>query len=107
MATDAIGMGINMDINNVSFSSLKKFDGKKSRKLNLSEVSQIAGRAGRHINDGTFGITGECKELSSNEIERLENHDLDKINLLYWRNSEINFDSLDSLISSLEKKTNN
>ena len=107
VATDAIGMGINMDINNVSFSSLKKFDGKKSRKLNLSEVSQIAGRAGRHINDGTFGITGECKELSSNEIERLENHDLDKIDLLYWRNSKINFDSLDNLISSLEKKTNN
>ena len=65
VATDAIGMGINMDINNVSFSNLKKFDGKKTRKLTLSEISQIAGRAGRHINDGTFGITGECKQLSS------------------------------------------
>ena len=107
VATDAIGMGINMDINNVSFSSLKKFDGKKSRKLNLSEISQIAGRAGRHINDGTFGITGECKELSSAEIEKLEKHQLDKIDLLYWRNSKINFNSLDDLISSLEKKTNN
>jgi len=107
VATDAIGMGINMDIENVSFSSLKKFDGKKTRKLNLSEISQIAGRAGRHINDGTFGITGECKHLSPDEIDKLENHELNKINLLYWRNSKINFDSLDNLISSLEVKTNN
>ncbi len=106
VATDAIGMGINMDINNVSFSNLKKFDGKKTRKLNLSEISQIAGRAGRHINDGTFGITGECKQLSADEIEKLEKHELDKIDVLYWRNSKINFDSLDNLIFSLEKKTN-
>ena len=107
VATDAIGMGINMDINNVSFSNLNKFDGKKTRKLNLSEISQIAGRAGRHINDGTFGVTGECKQLSSDEIEKLEKHDLNKINMLFWRNSNINFDSLDHLVYSLEKKTNN
>jgi len=107
VATDAIGMGINMDINNVSFTNLKKFDGKKTRKLNLSEISQIAGRAGRHINDGTFGITGECKQLSSDEIEKLENHELNKIDVLYWRNSDINFDSLENLIFSLEKKINN
>ena len=107
VATDAIGMGINMDINNVSFSNLRKFDGKKTRKLNLSEISQIAGRAGRHINDGTFGITGECKQLTSDEIERLEKHELNNIDVLYWRNSEINFNSLDSLVVSLEKKTNN
>ena len=103
VATDAIGMGINMDINNVSFSNLKKFDGKKTRRLNLNEISQIAGRAGRHINDGTFGVTGECKQLSFDEIEKLERHELNKINMLYWRNSEINFDSLDNLIASLEK----
>jgi len=107
VATDAIGMGINMDIDNVSFTNLKKFDGKKTRKLNLSEISQIAGRAGRHINDGTFGITGECKQLSSDEIEKLEKHELNKIDVLYWRNSDINFDSLENLISSLEKKINN
>ena len=107
VATDAIGMGINMDINNVSFSSLRKFDGKKNRKLNLSEISQIAGRAGRHINDGTFGVTGECKQLSFDEVEKLEKHELQKIDVLYWRNSEINFDSLDNLLSSLEKNTNN
>ena len=107
VATDAIGMGINMDINNVSFSSLNKFDGKKNRKLNLSEISQIAGRAGRHINDGTFGITGECKHLSPDEIEKLEKHELNKDNILYWRNSDLNLDSLDNLVSSLEKNTNN
>ena len=107
VATDAIGMGINMNIDNISFSNLKKFDGKKTRKLNLSEISQIAGRAGRHINDGTFGITGECKQLSSDEIEKLEKHELNNIDVIYWRNSNINFDSLDNLIFSLEKKTNN
>ena len=105
VATDAIGMGINMDINNVSFSSLRKFDGKKTRKLSLNEISQIAGRAGRHINDGTFGITGECKQLTPDEIEKLEKHELSKIDSLFWRNSDINFDSIDNLISSLEKKT--
>ena len=107
VATDAIGMGINMDIDNISFSNLTKFDGKKTRKLNLSEISQIAGRAGRHINDGTFGVTGECKQLTSDEIDKLEKHQLSKINILYWRNSEINFDSLEGLITSLEKNTNN
>jgi len=107
VATDAIGMGLNMDIDNISFSSLKKFDGKKTRKLNLNEISQIAGRAGRHINDGTFGTTGECKQLSSDEIEKLEKHQLSKVNVLNWRNSNFNFDSLESLISSLEEKTSN
>ncbi len=107
VATDAIGMGINMDIDNVSFNNIKKFDGKKTRKLKLTEISQIAGRAGRHINDGTFGVTGDCKQLSSDEIEKLENHDLNKVDMIYWRNSNINFDSLSSLISSLEQKTNN
>ncbi len=107
VATDAIGMGINMDINNVSFSNLKKFDGKKTRRLNLSEISQIAGRAGRHINDGTFGITGQCENLSADEIEKLEKHELSNVNMIYWRNSEINFENLDSLIYSLDKKSDN
>ena len=107
VATDAIGMGINMDINNISFSNLKKFDGKKTRRLNLSEISQIAGRAGRHINDGTFGITGQCENLSSDEIEKLEKHELNNINMIYWRNSKLNFSSLENLISSLEIKSKN
>ena len=106
VATDAIGMGINMDINNVSFSNLKKFDGKKTRRLNLSEISQIAGRAGRYINDGSFGITGQCETLSADEIEKLESHELNKINIIYWRNSKLNFESIDSLVYSLEKKSN-
>ena len=107
VATDAIGMGINMDINNISFSNLKKFDGKKTRRLNLSEISQIAGRAGRHINDGTFGITGQCENLSSDEIEKLEKHELNNINMIYWRNSKLNFSSLENLIASLEIKSKN
>jgi len=105
VATDAIGMGINMDIDNISFSSINKFDGKKTRKLNLNEMSQIAGRAGRHINDGTFGITGECKQLTPDEIEKLEKHKLINIDMLYWRNPEINFDSLENLVHSLDEKT--
>jgi len=106
VATDAIGMGINMNIDNVSFSSLKKFDGKNIRRLTLSEISQIAGRAGRHINDGHFGITGQCESLSADEIEKLEKHELSKINIIFWRNSKLNFESLDNLILSLEKKPN-
>ena len=106
VATDAIGMGINMDINNVSFTNLKKFDGKKIRRLNLSEISQIAGRAGRHINDGNFGITGQCESISANEIEKLEKHQLNNINMIFWRTCELNFESLDNLIRSLNKKSN-
>ena len=104
VATDAIGMGINMDINNVSFTNLKKFDGKKTRRLNLSEISQIAGRAGRHINDGNFGLTGQCESLSADEIEKIEKHELNNINVVYWRNSELIFDSLEKLYESLEQK---
>ena len=69
VATDAIGMGINMNLENVYFSSLKKFDGKKLRRLNLSEIGQIAGRAGRYLNDGNFGITGDCEEINAEEVE--------------------------------------
>jgi ATP-dependent RNA helicase SUPV3L1/SUV3 len=104
VATDAIGMGINMDINNVYFTDLKKFDGKKLRKLNLSEISQIAGRAGRHVNDGNFGITGQCKNLTSEEIELIENHKLESLQKVCWRNSNLDFNNFETLINSLEKK---
>ena len=107
VSTDAIGMGINMDINNINFSGIKKFDGTNTRRLTLSEISQIAGRAGRHINDGNFGTTGQCENLSSDEIEKLEKHDLGTVNTIYWRNSELNFESLSNLINSLEIKSNN
>jgi ATP-dependent RNA helicase SUPV3L1/SUV3 len=104
VATDAIGMGINMDLDHVYFSNLKKFDGKKLRKLNLSEIGQIAGRAGRYLNDGSFGITGDCKEINSEEVDLLENHKFEKIKTLFWRNSNLNFNNPHSLIKSLEEK---
>ena len=104
VATDAIGMGINMDLDNVYFSNLKKFDGKKLRKLNLSEMGQIAGRAGRYLNDGNFGITGECKDLSPEEVDLLENHKFEEIQYLFWRNSNLNFNNPLSLIKSLDEK---
>ena len=104
VATDAIGMGLNMDIEQVSFSSLKKFDGKKTRRLRTTEISQIAGRAGRYKVDGSFGVTGGCENLQSDEIERIENHKLDEIKFLFWRNSDLNFNSAEDLIQSLEKK---
>ena len=104
VATDAIGMGINMDLDYVYFSNLKKFDGKKLRKLNLSEIGQIAGRAGRYLNDGNFGITGDCKELGAEEIDLLENHKFEEIRTLFWRNSNLNFNNQYSLIKSLEEK---
>ena len=103
VATDAIGMGINMDLDHVYFSNIKKFDGKKLRRLNLSEIGQIAGRAGRYLNDGSFGITGDCNELNSEEIESLENHKFPDIQNIYWRNSELNFNSKLSLIKSLDE----
>ena len=106
VATDAIGMGINMDLDYIYFSNLKKFDGKKLRKLNLSEIGQIAGRAGRYLNDGNFGITGDCKELSAEEVDLLENHKFEEIKTLFWRNSNLNFNNPYSLIKSLEEKPN-
>jgi len=106
VATDAIGMGINMDLENVYFSNLKKFDGKKLRRLNLSEIGQIAGRAGRYLNDGNFGITGECNEINAEEVELLENHKFEEIRTLIWRNSDLNFNNASSLIKSLDEKTN-
>ena len=105
VATDAIGMGINMDIEQINFSSLRKFDGKKRRRLRMTEISQIAGRAGRFKNDGYFGITGDCETLEADEIERIEKHNLDDMRFLYWRNSDLDFSDPENLISSLEKKS--
>jgi len=106
VATDAIGMGINMDLDNVYFSNLKKFDGKKLRRLNLSEIGQIAGRAGRYLNDGSFGITGDAGKINPEEIDLIENHKFEEIRTLYWRNSKLNFSSTSSLLKSLEEKPN-
>ncbi len=106
VATDAIGMGINMDLDSVYFSNLKKFDGKKLRRLNLSEIGQIAGRAGRYLNDGNFGVTGDCKKINSEEVDLLENHKFEKIQSLFWRNSNLNFNNPVMLIKSLDEKPN-
>jgi ATP-dependent RNA helicase SUPV3L1/SUV3 len=107
VATDAIGMGLNMDINEIYFSNLKKFDGKKVRRLNLVEISQIAGRAGRYKTDGSFGTTGDCENLSSDEIEKIELHKLPDTKMLYWRNSKLDFDNPEKLLASLELKPEN
>jgi len=106
IATDAIGMGLNMDINEIYFSNLKKFDGKKTRRLNLIEMSQIAGRAGRYKNDGGFGTTGDCENLNSDEIENIEKHQLPETKTVYWRNSNLDFKNPEKLITSLELKPN-
>ena len=107
VATDAIGMGLNMDIDEIYFSNLKKFDGKKTRRLNLVEMSQIAGRAGRYKNNGSFGTTGDCENLNSDEIEKIENHTLPDTKMLYWRNNNLSFETEEKLLSSLEEKPTN
>ncbi len=101
VATDAIGMGLNMDVDHIAFASLNKFDGTYRRELRLSEFAQIAGRAGRHMNDGTFGVTGEAKEFDPNIIQQIENHGFDTIEQLQWRSSNLDFSSFDSLLDSL------
>lgn len=103
VATDAIGMGINMSIDHVSFSNLRKYDGKKIRGLRNTEIGQISGRAGRYKNDGSFGITGDCEALTSEQIEKLENHKFDSVINIYWRNSSLDFSSIKKFIESLNK----
>ncbi len=104
VATDAIGMGINMDLDHVYFSNLKKFDGKKIRRLKISEIGQISGRAGRYLNDGSFGVTGDCGEINPEEIEFLENHNFPEIQNIFWRNSNLKFNNKENLVKSLEEK---
>lgn len=102
VATDAIGMGLNMDIDHVAFASLNKFDGRIARRLRAPEVAQIAGRAGRHMRDGTFGTTADAGLLAPEIIEAVEHHRFDPITELQWRNSELDFRTPDRLIRSLE-----
>ncbi|MGH1425193.1 MAG: helicase-related protein [Pseudooceanicola sp.] len=103
VATDAIGMGLNLDINHVAFSSLTKFDGRRMRHLAPNELAQIAGRAGRGMADGTFGVTGEASPLEEEVIEAIEDHSFTPLRKLLWRNPELNFASLTGLIESLER----
>ncbi len=97
VATDAIGMGLNMDIDHVAFAALSKFDGRDWRALGAAELAQTAGRAGRHMNDGTFGTTADVGPLAEELVERLENHRFDPLPFLYWRNAELDFASLAAL----------
>ncbi len=103
VATDAIGMGLNLNINHVSFSSLEKFDGRYNRNLAPNEIGQIAGRAGRYKQDGTFSHTKEAGNLDPLIIQQIENHNFDKIQKFYWRNSNLDFNSTETLLSSLKK----
>ena len=103
VATDAIGMGLNLNINHVSFSSLEKFDGRYNRNLIPTELGQIAGRAGRYKQDGTFSHTKEAGNLDPLIIQQIENHNFDKIQKFYWRNSDLDFNSTETLLSSLKK----
>jgi ATP-dependent RNA helicase SUPV3L1/SUV3 len=101
VATDAIGMGLNLDVDHVAFSATRKFDGQSHRDLTPGEMGQIAGRAGRHMNDGTFGVTGGVESLNPELVERLENHTFDQIKTLQWRTRGLDFGTLDRLRDSL------
>jgi ATP-dependent RNA helicase SUPV3L1/SUV3 len=101
IATDAIGMGLNLDVDHVAFASDKKFDGFRFRKLYNPELAQIAGRAGRYMRDGTFGSTGRCPPFDAETVEALENHTFDPVRILQWRNPDLDFSSLARLRDSL------
>ena len=101
VATDAIGMGLNMDVDHVAFAATRKFDGKRTRPLSPPELAQIAGRAGRHMNDGTFGLTADATAPDPQTIDDIEQHRFQPIKLIYWRNPEPDMRSLGALQSSL------
>ncbi len=104
VATDAIGMGLNMDLTHVAFASLAKFDGRESRGLRPPEIGQIAGRAGRHMADGTFGTTNGSGSLDERVVESVESHSFAPVKSIRWRNSDLDFASLERLVSSLEAR---
>ncbi|HEY9011859.1 MAG TPA: helicase-related protein, partial [Devosia sp.] len=103
VATDAIGMGLNLDVKHVAFADDRKFDGHQTRPLTPAEFGQIAGRAGRHMHNGTFGVTGHAAEFDEELIVQLETHDFESIKVLQWRNAELDFSSIDALSRSLDK----
>ncbi|WP_415237517.1 helicase-related protein [Sneathiella sp.] len=103
VATDAIGMGLNMDIDHVAFASTYKFDGLMGRHLNAAEFAQIAGRAGRHMNDGSFGVTANVEPLDDELVEQIEDHRFEKLRHLCWRNRDLPFNTTRDLIRALEQ----
>ncbi len=103
VATDAVGMGLNLDVDHVAFAANWKYDGTRFRRLTPAEMGQIAGRAGRHLSDGTFGSTGRCPPFEAELVERLEHHDFDPLRILQWRNPDLSFASLEALQASLDE----
>ncbi|WP_181893312.1 helicase-related protein [Falsiruegeria mediterranea] len=103
VATDAIGMGLNLDVDHVAFSALSKFDGRRMRPLAPNELAQIAGRAGRGMSDGTFGVTGEARPLDDGMAQAIMDHRFTPLKKLNWRNAALQFGSIESLIRSLEE----
>jgi ATP-dependent RNA helicase SUPV3L1/SUV3 len=101
VATDAIGMGLNLDVDHVAFASDRKFDGYQFRRLGPAELAQIAGRAGRASRDGTFGTTGRCPPFETDLVQALESHRFESVKVLQWRNTELEFSSLGALQASL------
>ncbi len=101
VATDAIGMGLNMDVDHVAFASMTKFDGRSPRALDAAEVAQIAGRAGRHMNEGSFGVTADAAEIDPDIIARVETHEFPPLKQLYWRNTDLRLTSIEALLGSL------
>ncbi|WP_417667762.1 helicase-related protein [Roseibium sp.] len=103
VATDAIGMGLNLDVDHVAFAGNRKYDGYQYRQLTAAEMGQIAGRAGRHTRDGTFGVTGRVDPLDDDLVEQIENHHFNSLKVLQWRNSQLDFSSAANLRRSLDK----
>src|ERR1700693_1011442 len=101
VATDAVGMGLNLDVDHVAFASDRKYDGYQFRRLNPAEFAQIAGRAGRATRDGTFGTTGRCAPFEPELVNALQNHSFDSVKVLQWRNTKLDFSSLGALQVSL------
>ncbi len=104
VATDAIGMGLNMDVDHVAFAETHKFDGSRPRSLTAVELAQIAGRAGRYMNDGTFGTVAEIGALDAETVEAIENHSFRPVSALQWRSADLDFGSAKALLKSLERR---
>jgi ATP-dependent RNA helicase SUPV3L1/SUV3 len=102
VATDAIGMGLNLDVDHVAFAQDRKFDGFQYRNLNAGELGQIAGRAGRHMRDGTFGVTGQTRPFDDELVRRIESHEFDNVKVMQWRSKALDYSSIDTLRASLD-----
>ncbi|MBN9232413.1 MULTISPECIES: helicase-related protein [Phyllobacteriaceae] len=102
IATDAIGMGLNLDVDHVAFAQNRKFDGYQYRNLTAAELGQIAGRAGRHLRDGTFGVTGQVDPFDEDLVQKIEGHDFEPVKVLQWRTASFDYASLDALKRSIE-----